>query len=1161
MTSVYGAFEGQDARYLISSARELAQTQKMLMHVALDDVRMAVLEDTIKFFAPEIEIIKFPSWDCLPYDRVSPNADIVQERLKSLMILHGWQQDKLYKPRIFLTTINAFGQKLLPQTELMAGQMILTVGASFHRENFISYLLQNGYERTDTVREIGQFSVRGDIFDFYPVGSDTPVRIDLFGNDIEKIRAFDPITQISDKKLPSVTMGGASEYFFTESHIERFRSQYRSLFGVQLSNDPLYQAVTEGRRFAGLEHWSPLFFDSMANLWDYVDGYASISIDAACIQSSEERWTQIKDFYEARMSLDQSLHARKSQKKSQDVSLSGSVYHPLPPEYLYHKPEDIMAVLSAQNALQYYASLSPHEDDDVHIKRGRDFSDIRAQPQLNLFREVGAYLKSQTGTSRMVLLACYSAGSRDRLIHMLNENQQHFFKVCNDFDDARRIGAGYVGAVILPLERGFVADDLMIVTEQDILGDRLSRPQRRKKRGDHFLKEASALSVGDIIVHVDHGVGKFDGLETLKVGGLLHDCLRLIYAGGDKLFLPVENIDLLSRYGGENDNVDLDRLGGVNWQARKARVKKDLMKIADHLMKIAAERATKSGVVLEPLSGAYDEFVAKFPYQETDDQLRAIEDTLSDLASGKPMDRLVCGDVGFGKTEIAMRAAYVAASLGMQVAVIAPTTLLTRQHYLNFTERFKGLGLRTAHLSRLVNAKDLKLAKDCIADGSVNVAVGTHSLLSDSVKFAKLGLVIIDEEQKFGVKQKEKLKELKSDVHVLTLTATPIPRTLQMALTGVRDMSIIATPPVDRLAIRTFVMPYDPLVIRDAILREHYRGGQSFYVCPRIKDLEQIAEQLTELVPEVKFIMAHGQMTPTELEDRMNAFYDGQAGILLATNIIESGLDIPSANTIIVHRADLFGLSQLYQIRGRVGRSKVRAYAYLTHSPDHILNKDAQKRLEVFETLDSLGAGFQLASHDLDIRGSGNLVGEEQSGHVREVGVELYQQMLEDAVMAVKAGGTSRSDDSEWSPVINLGISVLIPETYIADLTLRMNLYRRLSDINNDEELNAFGAELVDRFGALPPEVENLLGVMAIKSLAKSLGISQLDMGPNGGVISFRHNAPPKPEKLLGWLQKNFNRLKIRPDQKITILSGKANPQDGLSYVKNILTELFGHLQ
>ena len=1155
MEKLYGTYEGQDARLLIERARAQARLQKFIVHIALDDIRLAVLEDVIKFFAPEIEIIKCPAWDCLPYDRVSPSADIVQERLSALKRLGQWQADGLFLPRIMLTTINAFGQKLLPRHELEKAQKEITKGMKLDQNELIHHLSMNGYERVEIVREPAQFAVRGDILDFFLAGMEQPVRIDLFGDLVEGMRYFDPVTQISNEKISSLSLSVATEYFLTPAHIEKFRSQYRDLFGMQVVNDPLYQAVSEGRCLTGIEHWSPLFFENMDNLWDYC-GDVSYSIDEICLNALHDRAAQIEDFYAARLSLDQSLHARKTNKSKQDVSLSGSVYHPLPPHFLYHKPDEIQDILNQKNVTVYHTAQDHNEGQEFIAKRGREFSDIRAQGALNLFKESGSYLKSLTGGQRLIMLACYSAGSRDRLLHMMFENDQKFFKIIDDAAGLKTLGAGYVAAVILPLERGFITNDLCVVTEQDILGDRLSRPQRRKKRNEAVLKEASSLSVGDIIVHSDHGVGRFEGLETLKAGGLLHDCVKLIYAGGDKLFLPVENIDLLSRYGGDNPNVELDRLGSANWQARKARVKKDLMIMAGALMAIAAERATRQGVILEAVSGAYDEFVAKFPYHETDDQLRAIEDTIADLASGKPMDRLICGDVGFGKTEIAMRAAYVASSLGMQVAVIAPTTLLARQHYLSFSERFRGLPIRLGHLSRLVNAKDLRATKESISNGDINIAIGTHSLLSDSVKFTKLGLVIIDEEQKFGVKQKEKLKELKSNVHVLTLTATPIPRTLQMALTGVRDMSIIATPPVDRLAIKTFVMPVDPLVIRDAILREHYRGGQSFYVVPRIKDLATIQDMLSDLVPEVRVITAHGQMTPTELEDRMNAFYDGQAGILLATNIIESGLDIPSANTIIIHRADLFGLSQLYQIRGRVGRSKVRAYAYLTYAPDKILNKDAMRRLEVFETLDSLGAGFQLASHDLDIRGAGNLVGEEQSGHVREVGVELYQQMLEDAVMAIKADGARAAVKTEWSPIINLGLSVLIPESYIADLTLRMNLYRRLSDLAEDNEIQAFAAELVDRFGALPVEVENLLSIVSIKLLAKRAHIAQLDMGPKGGVIAFYNNAPPAAEKLLAFLQKNFNRLKLRPDQKLTILTACDSPQQRIEVVKGIMRDL-----
>ena len=578
---------------------------------------------------------------------------------------------------------------------------------------------------------------------------------------------------------------------------------------------------------------------------------------------------------------------------------------------------------------------------------------------------------------------------------------------------------------------------MLVVTEQDILGDRLARKSKGRKKADNFLREVSSLNEGDLVVHIEHGIGRFVGLETLQAAGTLHDCLKIIYAGDDKLYVPVENIEVLSRFGSDEGTTQLDKLGGAGWQARKSKVKKDLMQIASKLLDIAAARLLQKSDPLQLEAADYNTFAARFPYTETDDQARSIDAVLEDLGKEHPMDRLVCGDVGFGKTEVAIRAAYVAAKAGSQVALAVPTTLLARQHAANFMERFKGTGLRVAQLSRMVDAKETKLVKQGLEEGSINIVIGTHALFSNDVKFAHLGLLIIDEEQRFGVKQKERLKELKSNIHVLTLTATPIPRTLQMSLTGVRELSLITTPPIDRLAIRTFVTPYDPVVIREALLREHYRGGQSFYVCPRIKDMADLEEQIKELVPEIKLVTAHGQMTPTELDERMTAFYERQYDVLLATNIIESGIDIPSANTMIVHRADMFGLAQLYQIRGRIGRSKVRAYAYLTYDPAKKLTDQGQKRLEVISTLDTLGAGFQLASHDMDIRGAGNLLGEEQSGHIKEVGVELYQQMLEEAVAAAKQGIDLSADDlveQSFSPQINLDTSVLIPETYVEDL-------------------------------------------------------------------------------------------------------------------------------
>jgi transcription-repair coupling factor (superfamily II helicase) len=702
------------------------------------------------------------------------------------------------------------------------------------------------------------------------------------------------------------------------------------------------------------------------------------------------------------------------------------------------------------------------------------------------------------------------------------------------WDAARNLPRTETGVVVLALETGFTTPDVCFVSEADILGDRLARPQKKKRRSDKFTIDVGELTEGDLVVHAEHGIGRYDGLETIQVAGAAHDCVRVIYSGDDKLFVPVENIDVLSRYGSEDTAAALDRLGGGAWQARKARVKKRLKDMADQLLKVAAARLVHATEPLSPPTGLYEEFAARFPYPETEDQLRAIENVLEDLNSGRPMDRLVCGDVGFGKTEVALRAAFAVAMSGMQVALIVPTTLLARQHYKNFQRRFAGLPLRVEQLSRLVTVGDAKAIKEDIAAGKVDIVIGTHALLGKGIKFDRLGLLVVDEEQHFGVKQKEKLKELGDGVHVLTLTATPIPRTLQMALAGVRELSLITTPPVDRLAVRTFVLPYDPVVIREAILREQFRGGQTFYVCPRLEDLPRVEMRLRELVPEIKMVVAHGQLAPADLEARIGAFYDGEYDMLLATNIVESGLDLPRANTMILHRADMFGLAQLYQLRGRIGRAKLRGYCYLTHNPGMMLTKAATQRLELIETLDSLGAGFTLASHDLDLRGAGNLLGEEQSGHIKEVGVELYQQMLEEAVAAAKAGAANEPMPQEaWTPQINLGIPVLIPDTYVSELNVRLNLYRRLADLHTREELDAFGAELIDRFGALPPEVENLLDTVVIKQLCRSAGVEKLDVGPKGAMISFRNNHFNHVDQLMAWVMKQAGTVKIRPDQKL----------------------------
>lgn len=687
------------------------------------------------------------------------------------------------------------------------------------------------------------------------------------------------------------------------------------------------------------------------------------------------------------------------------------------------------------------------------------------------------------------------------------------------------------------LPHGFRGDGLCLVSEQDILGERQNRKSAKKVTSKDFIADVSSLSVGELVVHIEHGIGRFLGLENITAGGAPHDCLKILYAGDAKLFVPVENIDVISRYGMEDDNIQLDTLGGLAWQAKKARVKEKIRDIAEKLIKIAAERHLKVADSFVPPQGLYDEFCARFPFNETDDQLNAITDVLKDLNQGSPMDRLVCGDVGFGKTEVALRAAFAVAMSGAQVALIVPTTLLARQHYYNFKKRMEGFPVRVRMLSRLVTPKEAAETKKGLEDGSVEIVIGTHALLSKDIKFCNLGLLIIDEEQHFGVAHKEKLKALKSNVHVLTLTATPIPRTLQMSLTGVKQLSIIATPPVDRLAARTFVMPFDKVMIKEAIYREKFRNGQVFFVCPRVSDIFGMEKELRALVPDIRILVAHGQMPVKQLEDVMNDFADGKADMLLSTTIIESGIDMPTVNTMIVHRSDMFGLAQLYQLKGRVGRSKVRGYCYFTVPKQKELKPVAERRLNILQALDTLGAGFSLASHDMDIRGSGNILGEEQSGHIKDVGIALYQHMLEEEIMRQKSGERQRREDepADWAPQITTGIPIMIPETYVRDLGVRLGLYKRIGEIRDKAGILDMREELTDRFGKLPEEVDNLLKTVEIKQLCREANVEKIDAGAKGILITFHNNVFKAPDKLINWVSRQFGVIKIRPDQKLFV--------------------------
>jgi len=1139
--------EGADAYLLARLAATLSEAigaLRPVLHIARDDQRMHALRGALGFFAPDAEILSYPAWDCVPYDRVAPDAELISRRIATLARLA--RLGSLSRPLIVLTTVNACLQRTLPRDYVLKSAAKVAAGAHIGMNQIVARLEAAGFVRTGTVMEPGEYAVRGGILDLFPPAQARPVRLDFFGDVIESIRVFDPVTQRTQGSRDSIVLLPVSEVPSGAAAVKRFRQRYIELFGAVKGDDPLYEAVSAGQRYQGVEHWLPLFHERLETLFDYMPA-AAVTIDPLAEDARLRRFEQISDHYRARLQgLEQS-------------NFGAPPYKPVPPDMLFLSEDDWNRHLAGRDvrAVSPYAVPAAEAGPvviDMGGKTGRSFAIERAEQADRLFDAVIAHAAKLRGEGKRAIIAAASAGSRERLAGLLASHGLKSGVEVARFDEVEALPAQAVALAVLPLEAGFELPGFAVIAESDILGDKLVR-RRKPKKGSDVLTEASSLTPGDLVVHADHGIGRFLGLRTVTAMGAPHDCLELEYHGGDKLFLPVENIELLSRYGAGDGAATLDKLGGGAWQARKARLKKRIRDMAASLIKVAAARELKDAPAMTPPAGAYEEFVARFPYEETEDQMTSIEAVLDDLAKGRPMDRLICGDVGFGKTEVALRAAFVAVMEGYQVAVVVPTTLLARQHFKTFTERFQGVPVRLAQASRMVSAKELAATRESLKSGAIDIVIGTHALLAKSVAFNRLGLLIIDEEQHFGVQHKERLKQLKEDVHVLTLTATPIPRTLQMALSGVREMSVIATPPVDRLAVRTFITPFDPMILREALLRERYRGGQSFYVCPRIADLDEVAAFLREHVPELKVTIAHGQMAAGQLEDVMAAFYDREFDVLLATTIIESGLDIPNANTLIVHRADMFGLAQLYQLRGRVGRSKTRAYALLTIPPNAKLTPAAEKRLKVLHSLDSLGAGFQLASHDLDIRGGGNLLGEEQSGHIREVGFELYQSMLEEAIASLKEGGIETGED-QWSPTISLGTPVLIPETYVPDLQVRLGLYRRLSAFEQQSDIDAFAGELVDRFGPLPDEVRHLLGVVQVKMLCRKAGVASIEAGPKGAVVSFRNNSFGNPAGLLKFIAENHRSMKVQPDHKLLVKADWADPAARLADVRALAGRL-----
>lgn len=1135
--------DGYDA-FLLAQLWE--KSDRDILYIVSDGVALENTAHILSVIRPEAEVLKFPAWDTVPYDRVSPNVNIVAARIGALSALA--QNPSPKKPRIIVTSAGAAIQRLPLKKIFLNSMKNVSVGGELNFNDFVHYAVVNGYNRVEQVMEPGEYAVRGDILDIFPVGSELPLRIDLFGDEVEKIRTFDPLTQRTAGELKSYTFQVMGEVALDNNTIKTFRAKYREAFGSSGTGDELYESISNSQKYIGMENWLPFFYDeTLPTLFDYLpQAYVIAGKNVRdAVKSKEE---SIADYYQARL---EALNIKSVNE--------ADAYRPVAPELLYLNEKEFRELLRRRRAITLTNMSLPSADDNVSagVIPGRDFSSAKNVNAAQVYADLKDYLAENGKLKRII--CCYSEGSRERLTSLMSEYGIDELALADDWHEAlSKAGHKKTALIIMNLAHGFKGAGWCLISEQDILGERQNRRTAKKVTAKDFIADVSSLSVGELVVHVEHGIGKFLGLENITAGGAPHDCLKILYANDAKLFVPVENIDMVSRYGLEDDNIQLDTLGGLAWQAKKAKVKAKIRDIAEKLIKIAAERHLKSADVFIPASGAYDEFCAKFPYSETDDQLNAIADVLKDLGQGSPMDRLVCGDVGFGKTEVALRAAFAVASSGAQVALIVPTTLLARQHYYNFKKRMEGFPIKVKMLSRLVTPKEAEETRRGLADGSVEIVIGTHALLSKDIKFCNLGLLIIDEEQHFGVAHKEKLKSLKSDVHVLTLTATPIPRTLQMSLTGVKQLSIIGTPPVDRLAARTFVMPFDKVMIKEAIYREKFRNGQTFFVCPRVSDIFGVEKELRELVPDIKILVAHGQMPVKHLEQVMNDFADGKADLLLSTTIIESGIDMPTVNTMIVHRADMFGLAQLYQLRGRVGRGKLRGYCYFTVPKQKNLKPVAERRLSILQALDTLGAGFSLASHDMDIRGSGNILGEEQSGHIKEVGVALYQHMLEEEIARLKAGELAQDKQAaaEWAPQITTGIPIMIPETYVKDLGVRLGLYKRIGEIKDRAGLLDMREELVDRFGKLPPEVDNLLKTVEIKQLAVLANVEKIDAGSKGILLSFHNNVFAAPDKLIDFVTKQFGVVKIRPDQKLFIEKNLEDYAVRVETIKNYLHKL-----
>jgi transcription-repair coupling factor (superfamily II helicase) len=1096
------------------------------------------------FVDSQDHILYFASLDTIAYDRVSPSTEILAKRAACLTALACSPQ----KRRIIVTNIVNLLYKL-PKPEFFSKATIhLKVNDPLEPAKLIEFLVTNSFSRSATAIDNGEFAVRGEILDF--VTHDQGYRVNFAWGKIDSIRQFDPDSQLSRGLVDEVMIAPSSELLLNPDTVSNFKSNFLQNFGVNHIDHPLYVSVNKGMKFQAIEHMMPLFYGK--NLCSFLDfaPKADILYDNLCKQAVFEYQNSFHDFYKTRL--------------ANNANNKEDFYFALAPENLIFNLDDLTSLVPEN----HFTLLESGEN--IAFSK---FEHIASRAKIKGQTECQQLLELLSANKQKIpIIFCSSNYTKERLKNMLLAyNSELIFTEIEHIKEAKKYNINLTKNII----RGSFANaDYIFIPEQEILGAKMYANSGNKssvRKLHNILTELDNINEGDLVVHKEHGIGRFEKIETIHVGNIAHDCLKIIYANNDILYLPVENIDQFKKFG--HDTAELDKLGASHWQQRKARLKNRIQDIAQSLIKLSAARELTEVAPIYFEAKSYEDFCNNFPYSETDDQLAAIEEIKSDLSSGKLMDRLICGDVGFGKTEVAMRGAFMAAmdinTDKPQVVVIAPTTILCRQHYQNFTERFKNMGLKIVQLSRLVKPSQAKKIKAEITDGTANIIIGTHAVLASKIDFYNLKMIIIDEEQHFGVTQKEHLKKLKNGVHVLSLSATPIPRTLQMSMAGIKDLSIIATAPIDRLPVRTHILPFDAVVVRDALMRERFRGGLSFVVVPRIKDIEWISKQLDRAVPELKYCIAHGKMPASEIDHIMSDFCDKKFDILLSTTIIESGIDISIANTMIIHRAQMLGLSQLYQLRGRVGRGKERGYAYLTLGQEK-LTKQSMQRLEVLQNIDALGAGFTIASHDMDLRGCGNLVGEEQSGHIKEVGTELYQEMLDEAIAELKSHksslytdqdkATMKGDeilgpqDIDFTPNINLPMSILIPSNYIEDSSLRLVIYRRAGALNSDEEIENFTHEMIDRFGPLPQEFKNLLLMVQLKNEAISLKIISLDSGPNGFVLKF-HEKFDVSAMVLGFIAKYPRHCQMKQNNKLVFLK-PLNDRNVLSEAKNLLAAL-----